>query len=121
MVFSVLVIIILALLVRKHSYLSKCSRSEDYILHSEGPILAVPTIPAPPPMPASPLYSAQLRTTGQGERERLVVGGPVWLDEIQNNPIFNRQKHKLTEEQEEEESRPLRSISGEETDRGIVC
>ena len=31
----------------------------------------------------------------------------VWLDEIQNNPIFNRQRHKLTEE-----GIPLRSISG---------
>ena len=74
-------------------------------------------------MPASPLYSADLVTTGREDRERLVVGGPVWLDEIQNNPIFNRQKDKLTEEQEEEEeeeSRPLRSISGEETDRGTV-
>ena len=45
-ILSVLVIIILALLVRKHNYLSKCSRSEDYILHSEGPILAAPAIPA---------------------------------------------------------------------------
>ena len=113
-ILSVLVIIILALLVRKHNYLSKCSRSEDYILHSEEPMLA-PVIPAPPPLPPSPLYTADLVLTGRSERGRLVVAGPAWLDEIQNNPIFSRQRHKLTGqegEEEEEESRPLRSISG---------
>ena len=113
-ILSVLVIIILALLVRKHNYLSKCSRSEDYILHSEGPILAAPVIPAAPPLPPSPLYTADLAFTGRTERGRLVVAGPAWLDEIQDNPIFSRQRHKLTEQEEgeEEESRPLRSISG---------
>ena len=125
-ILCVLVIIILALLVRKHNYLSKCSRSEDYILHSEGPILAAPVIPAPPPLPPSPLlYNADLTLTGRSERGRLgVVGGPVWLDEIQNNPIFSRQKHKLTaqqqEEEEEEERRPLRSISGNGRAGGAV-
>ena len=118
-ILSVLVIIILALLVRKHNYLSKCSRSEDYILHSEGPILAVPNIPAPPPLPPGPLVTTDLAIPGRVDRERLVVAGPVWLDEIQNNPIFSRQRHKLTGEEEEEESRPLRSISGNSVRGGL--
>ena len=109
-ILSVLVVIILALLVRKHNYLAKCSRSQDYILHSEGPVQAS-SIPAPHPLPVSPLYTPDLAKISRLGGERLVVTGPVWLDEIQNNPIFNRQRHKLTEE-EEEETRPLRSISG---------
>ena len=98
-ILSVLVIIILALLVRKHN-----------ILHSEGPVQAS-SIPAPTNLPVSPLYTPDLAKISRLGGERLVVTGPVWLDEIQNNPIFNRQRHKLTEE-EEEETRPLRSISG---------
>ena len=42
-----------------------------------------------------------------GQTSALKIAHPVWLDEIQNNPIFNRQRHKLTED-----GLPLRSISG---------
>ena len=105
-ILCVLVMIILALVVRKHNYLQKCSRSEDYILHSEEPVLA-PSIPAPPPLPPSPLHQPGSTHLQPGDRPPLVdTVPPAWLDEIQNNPMFNRQKHKL------EAGGPLRSISG---------
>ena len=114
-ILAVLVTIILALVVRKHNYLQNCSRSEDYILHSEELVLAN-NIPVPPPLPPSPLHPPHSGHLHHQERAPLVPGldtvQPAWLDEIQNNPMFNRQKHKL------EAGGPLRSISGNSpTDR----
>ena len=108
-ILAVLVVIILTLVVRKHNYLQNCSRSEDYILHSEEPVVAH-NIPVPPPLPPSPLHLPDQGHLQHGDRELLVPGldpvHPAWLDEIQNNPMFNRQKDKLDTEG------PLRSISG---------
>ena len=116
-VLTILVIIIVALVVRKQNYLKKCSRSEDYILHSEEPILP-PNIPVPPPMPPSPLYNPEeYKNSTKGDVPMMTsipLGNPVWLDEIQNNPLFSRQKHKFRESGAlAEEAIPLRSISGE--------
>ena len=111
-ILTILVIIIVSLVVRKHNYLNKLSRSDDYILHSEEQILA-PSIPPPPPLPPSPLYNPEDFKPGA----RAGAGNgmsslqhPVWLlDEIQANPLFSKQKYKI----EDEEAIPLRSISGE--------
>ena len=116
-VLTILVIIIVALVVRKQNYLKKCSRSEDYILHSEEPILP-PNIPVPPPMPPSPLYNPEeYKNSTKGDVPMMTsipLGNPVWLDEIQSNPLFSRQKHKFRESGAlAEEAIPLRSISGE--------
>ena len=111
-ILTVLVIIIVSLVVRKHNYLKKLSRSDDYILHSEEQILA-PTIPPPPPLPPSPLYNPEDFKPGARTGPGNVMSSlhhPVWLlDEIQANPLFSKQKYKL----EDEEAIPLRSISGE--------
>ena len=73
-ILSLLLFIIVVLVVRKQNYLAKvsryfyitrekyllgqCARSEDYILHSEQPLVA-PHIPPPPPLPPSPLYNPE--------------------------------------------------------------
>ena len=70
-ILSLLLFIILILVVRKQNYLAKvtryfyitrekyllvqCARSEDYILHSEQPLVA-PHIPPPPPLPRGLTY-----------------------------------------------------------------
>ena len=111
-ILTVLVIIIVSLVVRKHNFLKKLSRSDDYILHSEEQVLA-PTIPPPPPLPPSPLYNPEDFKPGARAGSGNVMSSlhhPVWLlDEIQANPLFSKQKYKL----EDEEAIPLRSISGE--------
>jgi hypothetical protein len=105
-VLTVLIIVIVVLVWRRKHFIPS-HRSEDYILHSEDPIHP-PCIPLPPPMPPAPLYDpSQHKTMPGGQTSALKIAHPVWLDEIQNNPIFNRQRHKLTEE-----GLPLRSISG---------
>ena len=105
-VLTILIIVIVVLVWRRNHFIPS-HRSEDYILHSEDPIHP-PSIPVPPPMPPAPLYDpSQQKTMSGGQTSALKIAHPVWLDEIQNNPIFNRQRHKLTEE-----GLPLRSISG---------
>ena len=119
-VLTILIIVIIVLVWRRN-HLIPSHRSEDYILHSEDPIHP-PCIPLPPPMPPAPLYDpSQHKTMSGGQTSALKIAHPVWLDEIQNNPIFNRQRNKLTEE-----VLPLRSISGiieqmegEETTGGV--
>ena len=111
----ILIIIILVLVVRRQNYLKKCARSEDYILHSEEQLLGPPSIPAPPPMPPTPLHNPQdykLTPLGGQAMSSLQIGTPAWLNEIQSNALFSKQKHKL----DDDEETPLRSISGEECD-----
>ena len=110
-ILTVLVIIIVSLVVRKHNYLKKLSRSDDYILHSEEQILA-PAIPPPPPLPPSPLYNPEDFKPGVRAGPGMSsLHHPVWLlDEIQANPLFSKQKYR---NEEDEEAIPLRSISGE--------
>ena len=105
-ILAVLIIVIAILMLRNKEPLES-HRSEDYILHGEEPVHQ-PSIPVPPPLPPVPLYDPSKHKSLPGAQSSEVkIGHPVWLDEIQSNPIFNRQRHKLTDE-----GIPLRSISG---------
>ena len=71
------------------------------------------TIPAPPPMPPAPSPIAEHKITGQVSnisfrhsriphniwhfdgKEVPKLPPPIWLEEIQSNAIFNKQRHKL--------------------------
>ena len=66
------------------------------------------TIPAPPPMPPAPSPIAEHKMTGQVSnisfrsfyndndgKEVPKLPPPIWLEEIQSNAIFNKQRHKL--------------------------
>ena len=131
-ILSLLLFIIVVLVVRKQNYLAKvsryfyitrekyllvqCARSEDYILHSEQPLVA-PHIPPPPPLPPSPLYNPEeYKVSGSAAPALSLHQRPVWLlEEMQGNALFSRQRSKLGTE-EEEVGRPLRSISGDTRD-----
>ena len=105
-VLTILIIVIVVLMWRRNKVITN-TRSEDYILHSEDPVQP-PSIPVPPPMPPAPLYDpSHYKGLPSDQTSALKLAHPVWLDEIQNNPIFNRQRHKLAED-----GLPLRSISG---------
>ena len=145
-ILSLLLFIIVVLVVRKQNYLAKvsryfyitrekyllvqCARSEDYILHSEQPLVA-PHIPPPPPLPPSPLYNPEEykvldnaswihwtllhpgQVSGSAAPALSLHQRPVWLlEEMQSNALFSRQRRQLATE-EEEVRRPLRSISGD--------
>ena len=93
------------------------------------------TIPAPPPMPPAPSPIAEHKTTGQVSvfwqnchlqdchlqlqhghydcQEVPKLPPPIWLEEIQNNAIFNKQRHKLLLEKQslvEKEVKLLRKL-----------
>jgi len=84
-----LAVLLLLLLRRQHTK----SESAAVLVPEEPeapPVMS--TIPAPPPMPPAPSPIAEHKITGQ---EVPKLPPPIWLEEIQCNAIFNKQRHKL--------------------------
>ena len=84
-VLLLLLLVMLAVASRRRS-----QHSADYVLHAETSVIPVP----PPPPPAQPSHQPR-RLRLPAEDFPPLQQNPLWLEEIQNNSIFNKQRKKF--------------------------